>query len=110
MKKSASKTAPCGLSAAAKSWWKRLHEEFDLDDEGAYFLLETALKAFDRMCQAGALIEEHGIVIADKFGQLKPNPAVTVERDSRAAMLQAFKALNLDLEPLRDKPGRPTGS
>jgi hypothetical protein len=32
-----------------------------------------------------------------------------VERDSRAQWLAALKALNLDLEPLHDKPGRPGG-
>ena len=59
--------------------------------------------------QAQALIAEHGAVTKDRWGQLRPNPACTIERDSRAAMLAALKALNLDLEPLRDKPGRPPG-
>ena len=101
-------TPPKGLSPAAVVWWKRLHREFDLDDEAASFLLESALRSFDRMTQAAALVEKHGIVIADKFGQLKSNPATTVERDSRAAMHAAFKALNLDVLPPQ-KPGRPAG-
>lgn len=92
----------------AKQWWKRLHAEFDLDDAGAAFLLETALRAFDRMNEAAALIGKHGVVIADRYQQLKPNPAVTVERDSRAAMLAAFKQLNLDVLPPQ-RPGRPPG-
>lgn len=108
MKKSTSNPPPKDLSPAAKDWWKRLHSEFELEDAGAAFLLETALRAFDRMNEAAALIDQHGAVIQDRYQQLKPNPAITVERDSRAAMLQAFKALNLDvLPPL--KPGRPSG-
>ena len=112
MKKSPRKPAanppPSGLSPAAVEWWKRLHREFDLDDEGAAFLLESALRAFDRMNEAAALIAKHGVCIEDRYKQLKPNPACAVERDSRAAMLQAFKALNLDvLPPL--PVGRPPG-
>ncbi len=113
MKKSNPKPAntapPAGLSPAAVSWWKRLHHEFDLADEGAAFLLESALRAFDRMNQAAELIDRHGVCILDRYQQLKPNPAVAAERDSRAAMLQAFKALNLDVLPPQ-KPGRPPGS
>ena len=46
----------------------------------------------------------------DRYGQLKAHPAVNIERDARAAMLAALKAMNLDVEPLRDRPGRPGGS
>ncbi|WP_395117750.1 P27 family phage terminase small subunit [Rhodanobacter sp. FW102-FHT14D06] len=108
LKNTATNPPPKGLSPAAVAWWKRLHAEFDLADEAASFLLESALRSFDRMTQAAALVEKHGIVVEDKFGQLKSNPATTVERDSRAAMHSAFKALNLDVLPPQ-KPGRPAG-
>ena len=101
---------PKDLSKLAKDWWRRLHDEFDLEDECAAFLLETALRAFDRANQAAALIEKHGVCVEDRYKQLKPNPAVAAERDARSAMLQAFKALNLDVVPPRDRPGRPPGS
>ena len=41
--------------------------------------------------------------------QPRAHPLLAVERDSRAQMLAAMKALNLDLEPPRDGPGRPGG-
>jgi P27 family predicted phage terminase small subunit len=107
LKKSATHAPPTNLSPEARAWWKRLHAEFDLTDEAAAFLLESALRAFDRMNQAGEIVDRHGVAVADKFGQLKANPAVAAERDSRAAMLQAFKALNLDVLPSL-KVGRPT--
>jgi phage terminase small subunit len=107
-RKPAANRPPSGLSSAAVEWWTRLHAEFDLSDEGAAFLLESALRAFDRMNQAAALIEKHGVCIEDRYKQLKPNPACAVERDSRAAMLQAFKALNLDVVP-PGPVGRPPG-
>ena len=108
MKNTTIPKAPDGLSKAGASWWKRLHTEFDLSDEAALFLLESALRAFDRMNEAAEIIKERGIVVTDKFGQLKTNPATAVERDSRAAMHAALKALNLDVLPPQ-KPGRPAG-
>lgn len=99
---------PETLSPEAKGWWNRLVFEYQLDDAPARFLLESALRAFDRMNEAAAAVDEHGIVVVDKFGQLKTNPATTVERDSRAAMLSALKQLNLDVIPPHATPGRPT--
>jgi P27 family predicted phage terminase small subunit len=105
MKKS---KAPAHLSRKAKEWWKKIVEEWVLDDAG-FLILQSGLEAFDRMVEAQALIKEHGVVAPDRWGQLKTNPAVLVERDCRAAMLAAFKQLHLDLEPLNDRPGRPPG-
>lgn len=100
--------APVGLTPAARSWWKKLTSEYDIDDQAGLLILETAMRAMDRMTMAAELIDKHGAVTVDKFGQLKANPACAVERDSRAAMMAALKSLNLDLEPL-GKPGRPSG-
>jgi P27 family predicted phage terminase small subunit len=97
------------LSKEAKTWWRRLVNEYAIEDQAGRLLLQTALQSFDRMNEARDLIAKHGAVAADRWGQLRPNPACTIERDSRAAMLAALKALNLDIEPLRDRPGRPGG-
>ena len=61
------------------------------------------------MRQAQAVIEAEGPTTTDRFGQVKAHPMHTVERDSRAQMIQALRALNLDIEPPRDGPGRPPG-
>ena len=100
---------PQDLSQAAKTWWVTLTRDYmiEANDSAGLLLLETALRAFDRMTDAQALIVEHGMVSGDRFGQLRPNPACVIERDSRAAMLMALKSLNLDLEPLHQRPGRP---
>jgi hypothetical protein len=83
-------------------------DEFEIGDSAGLLLLETVMQAFDRMHEARALIESHG-GDADRFGQLRANPATVIERDSRTGMLAALKALSRDLEPLRDGPGRPPG-
>jgi len=61
----------------------------------------------DRIREAQAAIRKHGALVPDRWGTLKQNPACFLERDARAGMLSALKALNLDLEPLRDR-GRPS--
>jgi P27 family predicted phage terminase small subunit len=99
---------PVSLTTAAKKWWQKVVQGWVLDDP-ALLVLQAALEACDRMKAAAALVEEHGIVAPDRWGQLKINPAVLVERDSRAAMLAGLKQLGLDLEPLHEKPGRPPG-
>ena len=86
---------------------KRLIDEYSINDQAGLLLLDTALEAFSRMRAAQKLIAQHGELLADRFGQLQRNPAVGIERDSRVAMLQALRALNLDLEPLHKTAGRP---
>lgn len=100
---------PKTLSAEASRWWKKLIEDYDITDEAGFLLLQTGLEAFDRMRGAQDVIRREGLQVKDRFGQMKSHPLLTTERDSRAQMLMALKALNLDLEPLREAPGRPGG-
>lgn len=102
-------SAPKDISAEAKQWWDRIVSEYGIDDDAGLLLLQTALEAFDRMRQCQKAIRKDGAQVKDRFDQLKPHPLLNVERDSRSQMLAALKQLNLDLEPLRDGPGRPTG-
>ena len=108
MKKAAIKP-PIGLSPESAIWWSTILAEYQIEDPAGLLLLENLVRARDRMGEASRLIEQHGAVTTDRFGQLRPNPATILERDSRAAMQSALKALNLDLEPLRDSVGRPAG-
>jgi P27 family predicted phage terminase small subunit len=100
---------PAGLSTEAKGWWRRIVGEWELDDAG-FLLLESALECFDRMRQAQELLAKDGLVIQDRFGQSKSHPAATIERDSKAGMLRALRALNLNIEPLHEGVGRPGGT
>ncbi len=101
--------APKTLSPESRGWWRKLTKEYGIDDAGGLLVLRTALEALDRMRDAQAQVREGGAMLEDRWGQKKPHPLLTVERDSRAQMLMALKQLNLDLEPLRDRAGRPSG-
>lgn len=101
--------APKNLSREAKTLWRKIQDEYAITDEAGLLILATGLEAFDRMRQAQDILKAEGMTTLDRFSQPRPHPAATIERDSRAAMLAALKQLNLDLEPLRDGPGRPAG-
>jgi P27 family predicted phage terminase small subunit len=103
-------TVPKNLSQAAKKLWQKIQGEYQITDSGGLSILTTTLEAWDRMKQCEQTLENEGLTVIDRFGQQKTHPLCTVERDSRSQFLQGLKALNLDLEPLRDGPGRPEGS
>ena len=110
MKNSQPSKPPRGLSREAARWWRRLTTEYEIGDDAGHLILMTAMEAFDRMRQAQAVLATDGLSITDRFDQIKAHPLCVVERDSRAQMMAALKALNLDIEPLRDGPGRPPGA
>lgn len=103
------KTAPPKhLSAPAAAWWTELRDEYGIVDLAGVSLLTAAAEAWERCASAReAIAADGGPVIRDRFDQPKPHPAAAIERDARAQFIQALKALNLDLEPLHDGPGRP---
>ena len=102
---------PKHISAQSKEFWRKLLKQYALEDDvAAMQYLNEGCEALDRAHQAAADARKHGPVIKDRWGQPKPNPACQVERDARAQFLQCMKMLNLDIEPLNDRPGRPAGS
>lgn len=100
---------PKHLSAAAKTWWRQIQDEYSVTDSAGLLVLEAAMEAFDRMKMAQSQVLRDGLTSSDRFGQAKPHPAVIIERDSRGQMLAALKQLNLDIEPLEGRAGRPAG-
>jgi P27 family predicted phage terminase small subunit len=100
---------PSNLTKEAQALWGKLLDEYSIEDAGGLLLLSTALEAFDRMRECQKIIKKEGLQLPDRFAQMKAHPLTITERDSRSAMMQAIKSLNLDLEALQDRPGRPTG-
>jgi P27 family predicted phage terminase small subunit len=100
---------PGHLSKEAKLIWKELTKEYGIDDAGGLAILKTGLEAYDRTTGARLAIDKEGLTITDRFGASKPHPLLAAERDARGQWLAALKQLNLDIEPLRDGPGRPPG-
>ena len=89
----------------------RLYQmEYSISDAYGIDLLETYADAFTIELNCIDIVDRDGLTFTDRFGQVKGHPLCAVIRDSRAQKLAALKALNIDLEPLNEKPGRPAGS
>ncbi|RLA18790.1 MAG: hypothetical protein DRQ56_06760 [Gammaproteobacteria bacterium] len=101
------KKQPEHLSKEAGEWWQKLVAEYDINDDGGRLLLMSAMESFDRLRSCQEAIARDGELVKDRFEQLKPHPLLPAETAARAQMLAALKALNLDVEPLRDRPGNP---
>jgi len=98
---------PRHLKSAGRALWTGIVMQYRVRDAAGLALVTTAAEALDRIREAQAAIRMHGALVPDRYGALKQNPACFLERDARAGMLSALRALNLDLEPLRDR-GRST--
>lgn len=99
---------PEGLSKPTAKWWRSVREDFNIEDAAGLALLTAAARALDRAEQARKLIDEHGVAVKDRFGQLRSNPAVAAERDAQATFRASLRELGLDLEPI-GRVGRPGG-
>ena len=86
---------------------KRLHasvvKEWRITDAAGLCTLMVACQALDRLRAAQVIIERDGIISLDRFNQPKPHPATQIEKEARAGLLMALKAMNLDLESLEGK-------
>jgi hypothetical protein len=100
-------SVPGHLRDAGRTFFAAVATEYSLDDPAGLALLSTAAECLDRMRAAQASIAERGELVDDRYGAPKLNPACGLEKDARAGFLAAMRALNLDLEPLRDGTGRP---
>jgi P27 family predicted phage terminase small subunit len=101
---------PKHLRAAGAALFRDVAAEYAIEDSAGLTLLTTACEALDRMRAAQAAIKRHGETVLDRYGCVKLNPACGLEKDSRNGMVLALKCLNLDLEPVRDRVGRPDRS
>ena len=98
---------PNHLKAAGRRLWADIVTQYHIADGAGLALVTTAAEAQDRIRETQRAIRQYGALVPDRYGALKQNPACFLERDARAGMLSALRALNLDLEPLRDR-GRST--
>lgn len=86
---------PNHLKAPAKKFWNQMMEDYEIDDAGGLALLQAACEAYQRSHEARKTINKEGAVIKDRFGQLKPHPATSIERDARGQLITALRALKL---------------
>jgi P27 family predicted phage terminase small subunit len=87
--------APQHLSKAQRELWREIVERYELELHHLR-LLKLLCEALDRAEEARQALVRDGSYVRDRFDQLKPHPALTVERDSRASAAKLARELALD--------------
>jgi phage terminase small subunit len=93
----------------AKKDAKQFILKFGIKDPAGIHLVETFADAYTLELNSMDIVQRDGLSYRDRFNQIKSHPLCSVIRDARAQKMAALKALNLDLEPLNQGPGRPPG-
>lgn len=73
---------------------KQVTAEFEFAEHELETVFQAAV-CLDRIEQARDEIAVHGILTVDRHGQLKPNPAVVIERDCKVLFARLCRELEL---------------
>ena len=91
-------TPPKALSRESKALWRTTCVDFDLEPHHLR-LLRLFCEALDRAAEAQKVLDEAGLTIIDRFGQVKAHPCVAVKRDAEVAAARLLRELDLEGEP-----------
>jgi len=95
---------PADLPAIEAQLWRRIVGDYGIDDPAGLALLEVACRNLQLARECRAAVARDGLQI-----EARAHPLLGPLDQAEKRSLAALKALNLDLEPLRDGPGRPPG-
>lgn len=90
--------APRYLSAPTRRWFEQVVADYVLESHHLR-LLELACRAWDRAEQARMTLVTEGLTVKDRYDQVKPHPAVGIEKDSQIRFARLIRELALDIEP-----------
>ena len=72
-----------------------LVKAYGITDKKKLILVRVIAKSWERCLEAEKVIEKLGIVVLDRYGNEKSNPANDILRQARDQMLRALKQLNV---------------
>jgi P27 family predicted phage terminase small subunit len=96
--------APDHLSAKARKLFASIVDRYDLEDEEVATLV-LALEAYDQAATARRRLKDDGQIVEDRFGQMKPHPAVAIHRDALATWRQLVTLLGIPADDEDDRQG-----
>lgn len=97
---------PDHLTERAQKLWADTVDAFSLASHQLE-LLRRLCEASDRADEARELLAADGLTVVDRYGQVKPHPAVNIERDARLAEARLIRELALEPgEPETPRPPR----
>jgi len=101
--------APAHLAPDTARWWRLLVGKYAFDSHHLR-LLQAAAEAWDLKEKARQQVAAEGLTAANRFGELRPHPAVAIERDARTAFARLVRELALADEDIPDnRPPRLSG-
>lgn len=95
MKSSDLPVPPAHLSASSKRWFLRVVELFELEDHHVLQLVQ-ACESLDRAESLRRRLRRDGLFVEDRYGAMKPHPAIALERAARKAFATHLRELGLD--------------
>lgn len=87
---------PKHLSKEAAALYVSAISEYGIEDTVGRKHVEMGCEALDRLRQAQAILKTQGLTSRDRNNISRPHPAITIERNCRAAYAAAFKLLKLE--------------
>ena len=85
------------LEPATRVWFQQIATDYSLESHHVRILL-TAAEMWDRASAARESVQENGVMVMDRYGCLKANPACEIERSSKTLFLKSLRELGLDVE------------
>jgi hypothetical protein len=99
---------PDGLGVQGQALWRDVQNEYAVDDVGGRETLFQICAAKDMAVRLRERIDRDGEVVKGRQGP-RENPLIKMELAHRAFIVRGLQRLGLNLEPLRNAPGRPSG-
>lgn len=93
--------APPGLGPRAKKVWADLNDSWGFQSHELE-LLKLFVEALDRAHRAQNHLDEDGIVVKDRFGQLREHPAVQIRNAAEASAGRLLRQLGFDEDTRRE--------
>ena len=90
---------PKGLSKEAQRVWRDTATGWNITDYAGLSLLESACRWLDQLRKAERILKRDGGMTKDRFGQLRPHPALEIAKAASAEHRACMKALELDETP-----------
>jgi hypothetical protein len=98
---------PRALGAPGLALWNRVLNEYDVSDVAGRELLTLACQSLDRAEALREAIDRDGEMLMLRTGGMREHPGIKPELANRAFVVKTLGKLGLDLEPMRQAPGRP---
>jgi phage terminase small subunit len=77
------------------TWWRSLTRRYRFGPQHLR-VLACAAEAWDRKEEARVMLANDGLTTTNREGDLRPHPAIAIERDSRLAFVRAVRELAVD--------------